>query len=289
MRLRLIFFVFVLLAVVFSFSVTSCKCRKEVKPVNQVDTSGKCRMDFKSARALSTLLKNNEFHSDWVSGKFDAELLVNGKKSEFTVVLRMRTDSVIWMSIIDPLIGAVEAARIMLTRDSIRLMDRLHNTAFIGTYDTLCSLLHTDVDYEMLQSLLLGNSVEFYDEDEKLKPNIDRSRCNYVLGTVRKKRIRKVIEGQKELKEPAQSIWMTDIGFKIVRIFFTDLNTNRTFDANYENFQIVDNISFPHKMTFLIKAEKNLEIRFAYKKLSLNKPTTFPFNIPTSYEIHRKK
>jgi hypothetical protein len=289
MRLRILFYVSSILSAIFLFSVSACRCKKDIKQTTQTDTTGKCRMDFKTARTLSTLLKKNEFHSEWLSGKFDAELLVNGKKSEFTVVLRMRTDSVIWMSIIDPLIGAVEAARILLTKDSIRLMDRLHNTAFVGTYDTLCRLLHTDVDYEMLQSILMGNSVEFYDEDEKLKPNIDRSRCNYVLGTVRKKKIRKVMDGQKELKEPAQSIWMTDIGFKIVRIFFTDLNTNRTFDANYENFQVVDGIGFPHKMTFLVKAEKNLEIRFSYKKLTLNKPTTFPFNIPNSYEIYRKK
>ena len=97
------------------------------------------------------------------------------------------------------------------------------------------------------------------------------------------------MEGQKELREPAQSIWMNDITFKVARLFFTDMETQRTFDANYENFQPVDSVAFPHKMTFFVKAQKNLEIRFSYKKAGLNKETTFPFTIPSGYDVQRKK
>ncbi len=95
--------------------------------------------------------------------------------------------------------------------------------------------------------------------------------------------------GQKELKEPAQSIWMLDETFKVSRLFFTDLETQRTFDANFDNFLPVDSVSFPHKMTYFVKAQKNLEIRFAYKRATINKETTYPFNIPSGYDVSRKK
>ena len=286
MRSAAIFSVFACLLI----ALVSCRHPKGLKAVAPTtDTIGKCRMDFKSARTLTSLLQKNQLEFDWFTGKFDAELHVDGKKQEFSVVLRMKKDSVIWMSIIDPVLGAVEAARIYLTQDSIKMMDRIHKTAFVGTYDTLCALLHTDVDFEILQSLLVGNHVAFYEEEEKLKPNVDRTLCQYMLGTVRKKKFRKAMEGQKELKEPAQSIWMIDGTFRVSRLFFTDLETQRTFDANYDNFQAVDSAFFPHKMTYFVKAQKNLEIRFAYKRATINKETTFPFNIPSGYDVTRKK
>ncbi|MCC7303708.1 MAG: DUF4292 domain-containing protein [Bacteroidia bacterium] len=278
----------VLLCVILSL-IPACRHRKETVTAPPLDSLGKCRLDYKSAKTLTALLQQNQLHYTYFSGKFDAELLVDGKKQEFTVVLRMKKDSVIWMSIIDPVLGAVEAARLLLTQDSIKMMDRIHKTAFVGTYDTLCSLLHTDIDFEILQSIITGNHVAFYEEEEKLRPGIDRVLCQYMLGTVRKKKFRKAMTGQKELKEPAQNIWMKDGTFKVVRLFFTDIETQRTFDANYENFQQVDSVAFPYKMTFFIKAQKNLEIRFAYKRAGLNKETTFPFLIPSGYEVHRKK
>lgn len=285
--MRLLFSILVLLTLVFA---PACRSRKQVSaPQPLLDSLGKCRLDYKSSKTLTSLLQQNQLNFRWFSGKFDAELLVDGKKNEFTVNLRMRKDSIIWMSIIDPVLGAVEAARVLLTQDSIMMMDRIHKTAFVTTYDTLCAMLHTDVDFEILQSIITGNHVAFYEEEEKLKPGIDRDQCLYLLGTVRKKKIRKAISGQKELREPAQSIWMNDNTFKVVRLFFTDIETQRTFDANYDNFQAVDSVAFPYKMTFFIKAQKNLEIRFAYKRAGLNKETTFPFVIPSGYEVTRKK
>ncbi len=289
---RAIAYLFFSASLLLLLSASSCRSKKQIvadTPPPPIDSTGKCRLDFKSSKTLSSLLAKNQFRFNWFTGKFDAEFHMDGKKQEFTVVLRMKKDSVIWMSIIDPLIGAVEAARVLLTQDSIKMMNRLDKTAFVGTYDTLCSLLHTDVDFEILQALLVGNNVAFYEEEEKLHPNIDRTECLYLLGTVRKKKIRKVIEGQKELKEPAQSIWMKDANFSVVRLFFTDLETQRTFDANYTDFQPLDSTVFPHKMTFFVKAQTNLEIRFAYKKANLNKAATFPFSIPSGYEIRGKK
>jgi hypothetical protein len=270
----------------------SCRSKKNVTTVKKdsfTDTSviinPNCKLDFKNAKALTALLKKNEFDFKWLSCKFDASSIYEGKTTDFNVTMRARKDSVIWMSITDPLLGAVEGARVLLTRDSVKFMDKMHKQYFVGGYDTLRKMLNIDdLDFGMIQSLLIGNSVEFYEEEERLRPGTDRRDCKYLLGTVRKRTIRKVMSDGKVLKEPAQSIWMDPDKFKILRIFFTDFNTNRTFDANYETFEPVDSLLFPRKMSFEIRAAHNLLIKIRYNKVSMNKELTFPYTIPSSYE-----
>ncbi|MEW6467768.1 MAG: DUF4292 domain-containing protein [Bacteroidota bacterium] len=261
----------------------SCKTRKQAP----ADTP--CKIDYKNARTLTALLKSNLFDFKWLSAKFSGELIFQGKTSEFNVSVRARKDSVIWMSITDPVMGAVEGARVLITRDSVKFMDRLNKRYFTGGFDTLKKLFNVDeLDFEMIQSIMVGNSVEFYEEEEKMKPGTDKTECRYFLGTVRKRKFKKAMEKGTELKDPAQSIWLDPEKFKILRIFFTDYNTNRTFDVVYDNFQPVDSMLFPHQVTFDVKAEKSVQVKIRYSKVKTDAAQSFPFTIPESYERIQK-
>src|SRR6218665_325124 len=175
---------------------SSCK-RKPITLNN-----GKCILDFKNARTLSTNLKAREFRFDRLNAKMSVEANVDSSDNSFTVTMRMKKDSLIWMSISK--LG-IEGVRVLVTKDSVKFMDRIKNKYFKGDYAYLSKMLNTELDFEILQSLLVGNSVEFYDEDEKIKSGVDN--CLYTLGTVRKFKMRKAERG-KELKESAQSIYM---------------------------------------------------------------------------------
>jgi hypothetical protein len=162
-------------------------------------------------------------------------------------------------------------------------VNRLKNTFFVGDYAYISKLANTELDFEMLQSILVGNSVEFYDEDEKLKPGI--TDCQYMLGTTRKKKMRKVIEKGKELREPAQSIYMAPETFKISRILFYEFNPDRSFDALYGNYEAQGGDQlFPMKMNYTIKANKTVKVDLLYNKITLNEEQSFPFKIPENYE-----
>jgi hypothetical protein len=276
--------------------LASCKSKKETTVtennagVSDTTGVGNCKMDFKNAKALAKLLKQNQFDFMWLSAKFSTTVIYQGKSNDFNVTLKSRKDSVIWMSFTDPLLGAVEGARVMLTCDSVKFMDRINKKYFVSSYDTIRKLINVDeLDFEMLQSLLIGNSVEFYEEDEKIKSSVDRSSCKYQLGTLRKRKLKRVLSNGAILKEPAQSIWLDKEKFKILRNFFTDFNTNRTFDANYERFEKVDSLFFPFTLKFDIKAERNLKINIEYQKINVNKSQNLPFNIPSGYEQIKSK
>lgn len=277
------------IAVYFLFPVlilsllASCKSKKEV-PARPIS---KCRLDYKSAKTLASLLEKNQAAYTTLNGKIKVSVVVDDKPTDFTVALRMRKDSIIWASI-SPALG-IEVIRFVATKDTLKFIDRLHSRYFVGDYDTLGKMLNTEIDLEILQSLLVGNSVEFYMEDEKLRAGIDS--CQYLLGTIRKRKLRKVIQKGKELKEPAQNIWLSDSTFRISRILFREFESDREFNANFQDFQKADMgesagrpVFIPFNIQFTVKANKTGAITLEYTKVSANKPQTFPFSVPEGYE-----
>lgn len=267
--------------------VFACKAKKNLPP-----HTGKCKLDYKSSKTLTSLLKQNQVDYTTFNAKIKSNVVVNDKGTEFTISLRMRKDSIIWASI-SPALG-IEVIRFVATKDTLKFIDRLHGKFFIGDYDTLGKMLNTEIDLEILQSLLVGNSVEFYEEPEKLRAGIDS--CRYVLGTIRKRKLRRALEKGKELKEPAQSIWLLDSTFKICRILFKEFGTKREFDAfftNYQNTEAPEGQTqkplVPFDITYYVKTDKIITINLEYTKASVNKPQTFPFTIPESYTRIEKK
>ncbi|MFH1004212.1 MAG: DUF4292 domain-containing protein [Bacteroidota bacterium] len=282
------FFFCFLFLISFLLLLSACKAKKKL--LNP--STEKCKIDRKNAKTLTALIKQNQVIYNTFSGKIKTTFIVDEKETDFIISLRMRKDSIIWASI-SPALG-IEAMRIVATKDSIHFIDRVHNNFFSGSYDTLGKILNTEIDLEILQSLLVGNNVEFYEEDEKLRAGIDS--CRYLLGTIRKRKLRKVMIKGKELKEPAQNIWLSDSTFKISRILFREFNSGREFDAYFENFQKLEftgasdkQMFIPYNYKFVIKAERNIQINLKYIKVNANKSQTFPFTIPANYEKIEKK
>jgi hypothetical protein len=267
---------------ILSIIFTSCKHQQKITgPIS------KCNLSYKSPKTLTQNLKANEFHFEKFNAKLNVETFIDSSFNSFTVSLRVKKDSIIWMSISK--LG-IEGARVLINKDSVSFINRISNKYFKGDFSYISKLLNTQLDFEMLQSLLVGNSVAFYDEDEKIKSNI--SNCQYMLGTIRKYKLRRVMEKGKELKEPAQSIYLESESFKISRILFYEFNPERSFDASFQQFSKIDSTQlFPFKMNFNIKAQKNVGMTLEYTKVLLSEEQSFPFKIPDNYEqiVYKEK
>jgi hypothetical protein len=265
-----LFFICSILCLTF----TSCKTQKKITINNR-----KCILDFKNSRTLTTNLKANELKFNSIKAKLSADVSFDSTNNSFSIALRIKKDSIIWMSLT---VFGIEGARVLITKDSVKFVNIRDKRYFKGDFSYISKLLNTELDFEMLQSLLVGNSVTFYDEEEKIKPGVDN--CQYTLGTVRKFKMRKAERG-KELREPAQSIYMIPENYKISRILFYEFNPDRSFDAHYGEFTKVDSSQFfPFKMNYNIKAQKNVNMDLIFSKVTLNEEQSFPFKIPDNYE-----
>ncbi len=270
---------------VFALVSTSCKSKKDLAKQNitQVDTTvEKCRMEFKTGKALSKRMNDSELDFTYASAKFSCDLSIDSEEHSFNVSVRCRKDSVIWLSISK--LG-IDAARVLITKDTVKFtMGLTEKKYFVGDFSYINQMLHADLDYDMLQGLLFGNSASFYDDDDKLKPGRDRNTCQYFLSTIRKRHLKKINNGTETPSESYQTMWLDPATFKIVTLEFDDVKEKRKFNASYNDFRAVDKYLAPFKLLYTITAEKNIKADISYGRISINEVQTFPFKIPPSYE-----
>jgi hypothetical protein len=286
---QLNYYLHIFLVFILSFSV-GCRITKKtviINPESEKPTveEVKVKFDFKSAKVLADKMEENKFKYNLLTSKFSAETNIDGKSSGFNVSIRAKSDSILWMSF--SLLG-IEGARVLATPDTIKFIDRVNHKYIVCDYQYISKMLSADVDFEMLQSILVGNSVEFYGEEEKIKSF--REDDQYVLSTVRKRKLKKVInkvnDGE-QVNELVQRTYLENESYKISRNLINDFSTNRTFDAKYTNFQKVDNFLFPFSQHFEINSGKKILVDIIYNKVEPETELTFPFNIPAKYESIR--
>lgn len=265
----------------------SCRHKKELKKKEPIvalpdsTESDRCKLDFKSGKVLAKHIKENEFDFNYLHAKFSCDLTLDNEDHSFNVSVRAKKDSIIWMSMSK--LG-IEAARALITKDSVKIVMGLSHEYFSGDYSYINNLLQTDLDYDMIQALLFGNSAAFYDEDDKLKPGKDKANCNYLLSTVKKRTAKKINNGQVQPADNYQAIWLSPQNYKILMLEYDDVKTKRKFNACYEEFKPVDKFLVPFKLTFSISAEKIIKAEARYNKIELDDSQTFPFKIPASYK-----
>lgn len=226
-------------------------------------------------------LKENELKFDWLSAKIDANYSEKKSSTDFKGQLRIRKDSLIWVSI-TPALG-IELFRMVITMDSVKYLNRLNKEYFLGDYELVSRFLQIHIDFDILQSLILGNDFQFY-ETNSFRASIDN--LNYKLSTTGRRKIRKVAEDASA--EPVvllQNIWLDPESFKIIKIDVKEyLKDNRKLSATYGNFLGTGSQFYPASLNFDIMADDVLKMNINYSKVTLNEPMTFPFSIPENYK-----
>jgi hypothetical protein len=230
---------------------------------------------------LFARLKEKELKFDWFSAKFSAEYSNKGKENSFSGQIRIRKDSLIWITL-TPMLG-IEAVRLMITQDSVKMINRLNDTYFMGDYEYVNRFLNTNIDFDLLQAFLLGNDLQFY-EDGKFRAAIDRG--EYKLSTSARGKLKKhVRNSQENLKIFIQNLWLDPATFKITHADVKEIRRdNIKLESTYTEFEPLEGQLFPTKMTYVILADNTIRVNADFSKMTLNIPVPFPFKIPASYQ-----
>jgi len=267
--------------------VISCKTKKHTQqnatPTQTEDTiQGKCRLMFKTSKTLTKNLKQKELAYKWVNAKADVQTLIDGEDQNLDIRVRGRKDSAIWIQI--QAIGLIDVAKLLITRDTVKMVVYIKKQYFVGDFNYINQLLNADLDFDLLQAALFGNSADFDDDDSKLKPTADRANCRYLLSTERKRKLKRITSGQDSLKRSLQTMTLDPETYKIINNDFTDVTTNRKFSATYSKFTAIDSVFAPHHVDIDISAEKKINLKINYVRIEINQPQKMPLNIPKNYD-----
>jgi hypothetical protein len=286
-----------LVSVLVVIAVSSCK-------VTYV--SGTKTENLKPVK-LYEQVKNSHFKYDNLSMKLSAEVLMNDKKETFSGIVRIQKDSLIWISIRS---YSIEGARIYITNDSVKFINRLNNTYYVNDFETFARRFGFDVDYKTLQSILT-NTFFFYPCVENEENAIsDFKQCqNYqyhCMSSISKRKYSKYYSDdsrsvkwerklEKEIKDSSGNKDAGDFVFQTVKILPEIFKIQEMYLENYINRQYLcisyerqeqeGKQYFPKAINMEIATpEIDVNIKLNVENLSINaKSLSFPFKISNKY------
>src|SRR6476620_8459281 len=95
---------------------------------------------------------------------FSGKMKVNfddsrGKNNDFNAFIRVKKDSIIWVSINAAL--GIEAFRILITPDSVKVLNKLDKVVQFRSLSYLQEITQLPIDFHTLQDVIIGNPVFF--------------------------------------------------------------------------------------------------------------------------------
>jgi hypothetical protein len=182
-----------------------------------------------------------------------------------TASVRIKKDSLIWVSVTGAL--GIEGLRLLIDKDSVRLMNKLDKTVQYRSISYLQDLTQVPIDFFGLQDIIVGNPVFLDSNIVSFKAN-----QNELLVLMVGKIFKNLITLQNK-------------NFRVIHLKLDDTDPirNRTCDITLDGYENVNNISFSTIRKITVAERSKLDINLQFKQYSFNQPQTFPFSVPKNY------
>lgn len=240
---------------IISLSMLAMACSKKVSPT----ITGTPRQQ----------LNIEEIDFEYFHGKARMILRDANKEREVKANIRIRKDSVIWMTF--SVIG-VQGGKALINKDSITIVSTVDKEYFVFDYAELTKRFKFEINYDVIQSAMLGNPIMKRTDSDAIEQ----------------------VSSMFLLKQHANTIDVTNYvnaaSMKIEKVELKENNSNNALTINYSNFQPVGDKIFPYNGTInlfykSLSALLNTTIIFEYNKAEVgDRELRFPFNIPKKYE-----
>jgi outer membrane biogenesis lipoprotein LolB len=189
----------------------------------------------------------------------------DNQKVELDINLVMEKDQYIWMSVTAVL--GIEVARIMITQDSVKILDRLHRKYIATDFDYIQRLSNVPLKLNNLQNLIIGNTV--------FGNSVQKSVVDTILGAIS---VSTIINTQKQTT-------FYNANYKVNRTLIEEQNQSRQLNITYPTYSAFDQNVYPNAMNINIRAEKNLECTFELSNFVFTKKRETQFTVPSGYEV----
>ncbi|WP_378180356.1 DUF4292 domain-containing protein [Aquimarina sp. SS2-1] len=236
----------------------SCKGTKAI--------SGATVKKLKTEKIVANHYKN-AFNFTTINAK--VKVRYDDGKQSFSpnVTLRLEKDKKIWVSA--KLLG-ITLAKALITPEKVSYYEKINNTYFEGDFKLLSEWLGTDLDFEKVQQLLLGQAL-FDLREEKYSASLENQKYR--------------LRPKKELALFERLFIVNPGSFKIFSQQLKQPLENRNLLISYGKYQKVGDQDFPKEINILAsEGIARTTIMIDYRSVDYNASVSFPFKIPSGYE-----
>ena len=244
-------------------ATNSCKSKKVVS-TKPVETKLPQHGPTPTEIVLNTIDANTNNFSFYQS-RAKVNYKDDKQKVELDVNLIMEKDQYIWMSVTAVL--GIEVARIMITQDSVKILDRLHRKYIASDFDYVQRMSNVPLKLNNLQNLIIGNTV--------FNNSVQKSVVDTILGALS---VSTLINTQKQTT-------FYNTNYKVNRTLIAEQNQSRQLSITYPTYATFDQNVYPSALNINIRAEKNIECTFELSNFVFTKKRETQFTVPSGYEV----
>ena len=249
----------ILIAILTASSLSACGSKRSV-----VD-------DHDVASVPAQQLIDSHYENDFDKRTLYARLGVRykGHKSSATIgiKLRMEKDKTIWMSATK--LG-IPIAKLKITPNRVIYYEKIQKVYFDGDFSLLSQWLGTELDFDKVQNMLLGQSL--FDLNEgKYKASVTAD--SYTLSP------------KKNPKLYSFLLIMNPENFKMNKQEIRHRKKDQVLSVSYPKYSDIKGEQVPEKLQITaLDNEKLTTINIEYRQVIFDRKLTFPFAVPEGYK-----
>lgn len=244
------------LTLILFLVMSSCKTTKTISE-NKTNLNLSAKQLIKENSKLTPSFKT-------LQAKLKITYIEGTKAQTHTVTYRMKKDEVIWIN------APFSLLRAKVTPKNVAFYNKLDNTYFEGDYKYLSDLLGTELDFQKVQNLLLGEAI-FNLQNETYTLSLHENQ--YVLQP-------------KKQRELFEIFYLINPSFyKISSQQISQVQALKHLQIDYKLYQNVDNQKIPELIKIIaVEKTEEISVHLEFKSVVLNNDLRFPFKTPSGFD-----
>ena len=235
----------------------ACKSAKVNKPSTNLGMSAK------------NVIKNHyakDFDKETINARLKIKYIGRSSMPSVTASMRVKKDETIWISLSK--LG-FPIGKLLITPERVSYYEKINRTFFEGDFTLLSNWLGTELDFQKVQNLILGQAILDLKKD---KFDLDLDQNKYRL----KPKVESDLYNILFLINPDN--------FKLNSQQISQKDQAKTLTINYSDYETIDNQIFPKEIHIAARDSKQLStVDVNYRSIAFNGPVSFPFSIPSNY------
>lgn len=188
----------------------------------------------------------------------------DGNGQSYTVNFRAKKDEILWIS------ATFSVVKALVTPEKVSFYNKLDNTYFEGDYKYLSDLLGTELDFQKVQNLLLGETIFSLNTNTYDVSVNDEA---YIL------------QPKKQLELFEIFFLLDPVRFKVKSQQISQPKEFRHLQIDYLTYQEVDKQTLPENIKIIaVEANKETNIELEFRNITLNENISFPYKIPSGFK-----
>lgn len=210
-------------------------------------------------------IQEHELSFNTFSARGKSSLVLNKDSYDATLNIKIRNAQSIWISVTTIL--GIEAARVLITPERFKVMNRLNGTFMDQPFRFIHQFASDEITFENLQSIIVGN---IFNQALDYSDGAEKNNIGYLLNGIINN-LNFEIQTNEDFKTVSNRL-QAITGGQYITTFYSDFDTI--------NKQPIAKTVHLNATSATVK----LEMQLKYSRITLNEALEMPFNVPSKYK-----